>query len=70
VREAQYGESKKDFIHKLGVAIKEANETSYWLELLYKSDVIDQETLDPIHTENLRLLRILTAIIKKAKQNP
>jgi four helix bundle protein len=69
VREAQYGESKKDFVHKLAIAIKEANETAYWLELLFGSQLIDHETFQPIHTENQRLLRILTAIIKKAKQN-
>ena len=69
VREAQHGESKRDFVHKLAIALKEANETSYWLELLHHSQWIDSETFEPLHAENLRLLRILTAIIKKAKAN-
>ena len=40
VREAEQAESKADFIHKMAIALKEANETQYWLELLYKSDYI------------------------------
>lgn len=38
VREAEQAESKKDFIHKMSIGLKEANKTRYWLELLYKSD--------------------------------
>ena len=38
VREAEHAESKKDFVHKMMIGLKEANETRYWLELLYQSD--------------------------------
>ena len=42
IRESEHAESKADFIHKLSISLKEANETQYWLELLYKSDYIDE----------------------------
>ena len=44
IREAQYAHGKSDFIAKLQIALKEANETGYWLELLYKTDYIDEQT--------------------------
>ena len=44
IREAQYAHSKPDFISKLQIALKEANETGYWLELLYKTNYIDEQT--------------------------
>ena len=43
VSEAQYAQGKKDFISKLEIALKEASETGYWLELLYRTNYIDQE---------------------------
>jgi four helix bundle protein len=42
VRESEHAESKLDFIHKLAIAQKEANESNYWLELLHKSEFIDE----------------------------
>ena len=44
IREAQYAHGKADFISKLQIALKEANETGYWLELLYKTNYIDEAT--------------------------
>ena len=44
IHEAKYAQGKKDFISKLEIALKEASETGYWLELLYKTDYIDEET--------------------------
>ena len=44
IREAQYAHGKPDFIAKLQIALREANETGYWLELLYKTNYIDEET--------------------------
>ena len=44
IREAQYAHGKPDFIAKLQIALKEANETGYWLELLYKTDYLDEQT--------------------------
>lgn len=43
VRESEQAESKKDFVHKMSIALKEANETEYWLELLYKTDYLKEQ---------------------------
>ncbi len=67
--EAEHAESKKDFIHKLSVALKEANETQYWLNLMKATNYIDSnefQELEPLCTE---LIKMLTAIIKTSKQN-
>jgi four helix bundle protein len=69
VREAEYAESKSDFIHKLGIAIKEANETLYWLELLFETRYIDTTSYESIKTDAEELLKLLTASIKTAKSN-
>lgn len=67
VRESEYAESKSDFIHKLFIALKEANETEYWIELLYKSDFIDEKSFQSIQKDIEELLKLLTAIIKTSK---
>jgi four helix bundle protein len=68
VREAQAGQSKKDFLTKIYIAFKEANETSYWLELLEKSNFIDTDISS--HIENIEeILKILTKIIQTTKTN-
>lgn len=69
VREAEYAESKLDFIHKLGIAIKEANETLYWLELLFETKFIDADSFKSIKSDAEELLKLLTASIKTAKSN-
>lgn len=68
VEEANQAESKADFIHKLSIANKEANETHYWLRLLRDSDIIDKEHLS-LQNDREELIRLLTAIIKSAKDN-
>ncbi|WP_036489746.1 four helix bundle protein [Myxosarcina sp. GI1] len=67
VREAQQAESKADFIHKLAIALKEANETDYWLELLHQSGYIDLKGFQSISTDAEELLKLLTSIIKTTK---
>ena len=67
VRESEYAESKSDFIHKLCVASKEANETRYWLELLHASELIDQPSFESIAGDNDELLKLLIAIVKTSK---
>lgn len=42
IRESEHAESKADFIHKLSIALKEANETEYWLDLLHQSEFLDK----------------------------
>ncbi len=69
VRESQYVESTADFIHKLSIALKEANETDYWIELLYQSDYLEEKSYQSIHADIEELLKLLTAIIKTTKEN-
>ena len=49
VREAQYAQGKKDFVSKLKIALKEANETTYWLELLLKTNAINKEYFERLN---------------------
>lgn len=69
VREAHYAESAKDFIHKLAIALKEANETEYWLSLLVETDYFPKSQIDTIIEENISLIKILTKIINTKKKN-
>lgn len=64
VSEAARGQSTKDFIYKLQISRKEANETLYWLNLLEATDFIQQENSQKLTKQCDELLRILTAIIK------
>jgi len=67
VREAEHAESKADFIHKMSIALKEANETLYWLELLHGGNYIDTQTFESIGSDSEELVKLLTAIIKTSK---
>ena len=69
IREAQYAESKKDFIHKLAIGLKEANETLYWLELLHSTDHISAENFERISFANIELIKLLTSSIVSAKKS-
>jgi four helix bundle protein len=69
VREAEQGESKPDFIHKLAIALKEANETEYWILLLCETDYLTTNQCESILNDLKELLRLLTSSIKTAKQN-
>jgi four helix bundle protein len=67
VREAEHAESKADFIHKMSIALKEANETLYWPELLYRGEYIDKQSFELIGSESEELIKLLTAIVKTSK---
>jgi four helix bundle protein len=69
IRESQHAESKADFIHKLAIALKEANETDYWIELLYQSGYLEEKSYQSIHVDINELLSLLISIIKKTKIN-
>ena len=69
IREAEHAESKADFIHKLTIALKEANETAYWLELLHQSSYLEAEQYDSIYADCIELLKMLTSIVKTSKNN-
>ena len=68
VNEALSGESKKDFIHKLSIALKEAKETSYWLNLLKDSEYLNVETFVAINSSCNELIKILSSIILTMKE--
>ena len=67
VREAEQAESTKDFIHKLSIALKEAHESEYWLELLYKTNYITKLKFEEMTNKAGELIRLLTSIIKTSK---
>lgn len=68
VREAEQAESKADFIHKLAIALKEANETEYWILLLRETDYLTPKESESILNDLKELLKLLTSIIKTTKQ--
>jgi four helix bundle protein len=72
VSEAEHAQSKADFINKMSIALKEANETDYWIDLLHQSDYITQESYDSIHPNIQELIKLLVSIVKssKARTNP
>ncbi len=67
--EAQYAQGKKDFISKLEIALKEASETGYWLELLYRTEYIDEPTFKSLSSKCTSLRVMLIASCKTTKQN-
>jgi len=67
VRESEYAESKKDFIHKLSVALKEANEKDYWLNLIKEGGYITKEEFTSIWKDCDEIIRILVKILKTSK---
>lgn len=66
VAEAQHAQSKADFISKISIAQKEANETKYWIRLLYATQFMNKEMYDFLNARDLELLRIISAIVKTA----
>ena len=67
IREAQYAQSKADFLHKLTVALKEANETEYWLLLLWESGYLDEKMFNSIFPDIKELLKLLISSTKTVK---
>lgn len=68
ISEAQRAQSKADFYSKMSIALKETNETIYWLKLLFHSEYLDRSRYDSMHRDATELLRLLTAICKTASQ--
>lgn len=69
IREAQYAHGKADFIAKIQIALKEANETGYWLELLYKTDYLSEEAYKNLATACTSIRVMLISSINTAKTN-
>lgn len=67
VREAEHAQSKADFISKMSIALKEANETDYWLDLLHQSDYVTSESHASIHPDIQELIKLLVSIVKTSK---
>ncbi|KXS45901.1 MULTISPECIES: four helix bundle protein [unclassified Candidatus Frackibacter] len=69
IREGLEGQSKKDFIAKLSISLKEAAETEYWLELLIASDILDRQKVTLMLEDISELIKMLTSILKTSKRN-
>ena len=69
VREAEFAQSKADFINKLSIALKEANETSYWIDLLYDTGFLNQVMHEDIAKDIKELISLLVSIVKSSKKN-
>ena len=67
IREAQYAQSRPDFINKMSIALKEANETEYWLNLFKDSGYIDDKQFESINFDHKELLRMLISTVKNSK---
>ena len=67
IKEALRGQSRPDFRAKMNIALKEASETEYWLELLYEAEYIDETSYDSIIEDNRELIKILTTIVKNTQ---
>ena len=69
IREAQYAHGKADFISKMQIALKEANETGYWLELLLKTKYIDEEKYRSLNSKCTSIRAMLISSINTTKEN-
>ena len=69
VAEAEFGQSKADFVSKLSIALKEANETVYWLSLLKDAKYIKEVMFENMKQDNEEIIRLLVSSIKTAKKN-
>ena len=67
IKESQYAQSHADFINKLTIALKEANETQYWISLLYDTNYLTKEMHQSLHTDIEELLSLLISITKILK---
>ena len=67
IREAEHAESTEDFIHKMKIALKEANESEFWLEL--RTNYITKEQYESLITDCNEINKLLISIVKKTKEN-
>ncbi|WP_027450990.1 four helix bundle protein [Xylanibacter brevis] len=67
VREGLYAQSRKDFVSKLNIALKEAGETDYWLDVIHSAEYFTDDEFNSLKVDNDELLRLLTSIIKSTK---
>ncbi|TYB30735.1 MAG: four helix bundle protein [Candidatus Mcinerneyibacterium aminivorans] len=69
IKESKYAQSKKDFISKLNISLKEAGETEYWLELLHETKYISKEKASKLLKDLRELIKMLVSSVKTAKYN-
>ena len=67
VREGLYAQSRKEFISKLNIALQEAGETDYWLDVIHSAEYFTDDEFNSLKADNDELLRLLTSIIKTTK---
>lgn len=69
IKEAEHAQSKADFLNKMNVSLKEANETTYWIDLLKDSGYLTDKEYKPINASATEILRLLISIVKTTKAN-
>ncbi|MEN9447994.1 MAG: hypothetical protein RJA25_1284 [Bacteroidota bacterium] len=67
IREGEFAQSKADFIHKLHISLKEANETEYWLSILFDTNYLEIKLFESLQTECKELIAMLVSSIKTLK---
>ena len=67
IKEAEHAQSKADFLNKMNIALKEANETEYWLMLLKDSNFISETEFESIFSDSKELIKLLASIVKTTK---
>lgn len=68
IREAEHAQSKADFLNKMNIALKEANEAEYWLLLLNKGDFITNKEYESIRNDAVEMIKLLAKIVKTTKE--
>ena len=68
-RESKNAQSRMDFLNKLNIALKEADETEYWLDLLHETNYLDDSAYDSLNNDYTEIIKMLTTIIKKLKED-
>jgi four helix bundle protein len=68
IKEAEFGQSKPDFINKMSIALKEANGADYWLHLLKDTDFLNEKMFESISADCVELIKMLVATVKTSKQ--
>ena len=69
IREGLFAQSRKDFISKMNIALKEPGETDYWIEILYSADYLTEMEYKSLKNDNDELIRMLSSIVKTTKEN-
>ena len=68
IKEAEHAQSKADFLNKMNIALKEANETEYWLMLLKDAEFLKEKEFISIHSDCQELIKLLASIVKSTKK--